>query len=60
LGVLVGGLTSWADQARGLSALGLSAGLAVSAVLLFRIVSFWLPILPGWILWTQMQKRGLL
>jgi glycosyltransferase 2 family protein len=27
---------------------------------LFRIVSFWLPILPGWILWTQMQKRGLL
>ncbi len=44
----------------GLSALGLSAGLAVSAVLLFRIVSFWLPILPGWILWTQMQKRGLL
>ena len=44
----------------GLTALGLSTGLAVSAVLLFRIVSFWLPILPGWILWTQMQKRGLL
>jgi uncharacterized protein (TIRG00374 family) len=44
----------------GLSALGLSTGLAVSAVLLFRIVSFWLPILPGWILWTQMQKRRLL
>ena len=44
----------------GLTALGLTTGLAVSAVLLFRIVSFWLPILPGWILWTQMQKRGLL
>jgi uncharacterized membrane protein YbhN (UPF0104 family) len=44
----------------GLTALGLSTGVAVSAVLLFRIISFWLPILPGWILWTQMQKRGLL
>jgi glycosyltransferase 2 family protein len=44
----------------GLTALGLSPGLAVSAVLLFRIVSFWLPIMPGWILWTQMQKRRLL
>lgn len=44
----------------GVTALGVSASLAVSAVLVFRIVSFWLPIVPGWILWTQMQKRGLL
>jgi uncharacterized membrane protein YbhN (UPF0104 family)/tRNA A-37 threonylcarbamoyl transferase component Bud32 len=44
----------------GLTALGVSSGVAVSGVLLFRIVSFWLPIAPGWICWTQMQKRGLL
>ncbi|MGH9032822.1 MAG: lysylphosphatidylglycerol synthase transmembrane domain-containing protein, partial [Acidimicrobiia bacterium] len=44
----------------GLTAIGVGTGVAVSAVLLFRIVSFWLPIVPGWILWTQMQKRGLL
>ncbi|MBD0291945.1 MAG: flippase-like domain-containing protein [Jiangellaceae bacterium] len=44
----------------GVTALGVGSGVGVSAVLLFRIVTFWLPILPGWILWTQMQKRGLL
>jgi uncharacterized membrane protein YbhN (UPF0104 family) len=44
----------------GLTAIGVSSGVAVSGVLLFRIVSFWLPIAPGWICWTQMQKRGLL
>ncbi len=44
----------------GLTAIGVGTGVAVSSVLLFRIVSFWLPILPGWILWTQMQKRNLL
>lgn len=43
----------------GVSALGVGS-VAVSAVLLFRIVSFWLPIVPGWILWTQMQRRNLL
>lgn len=44
----------------GVSTLGVGATTAVTAVLVFRIVSFWLPILPGWILWTQMQKRDLL
>ncbi|PSL01904.1 uncharacterized protein (TIRG00374 family) [Haloactinopolyspora alba] len=44
----------------GLSTLGVGATTAVTAVLVFRIVSFWMPILPGWILWTQMQKRDLL
>jgi uncharacterized membrane protein YbhN (UPF0104 family) len=44
----------------GLTAIGVSSGVAVSGVLLFRIVSFWLPIAPGWLCWTQMQKRGLL
>jgi len=44
----------------GVTAIGVSTGVAVSSVLLFRIISFWLPILPGWVLWTQMQKRNLL
>ncbi|WP_165367604.1 lysylphosphatidylglycerol synthase transmembrane domain-containing protein [Phytoactinopolyspora endophytica] len=44
----------------GVSTIGVSTAVGVPAVLLFRIVSFWLPILPGWILWTQMQRRGLL
>ena len=44
----------------GVSTLGIPTGIAVSSVLLFRIVSFWLPILPGWICWTQLQKRNLL
>jgi glycosyltransferase 2 family protein len=44
----------------GVTTIGVSTTLAVPAVLLFRIVSFWLPIIPGWILWTQMQRRGLL
>ncbi|WP_166349821.1 lysylphosphatidylglycerol synthase transmembrane domain-containing protein [Phytoactinopolyspora limicola] len=44
----------------GVSTIGVSTTIAVPAVLLFRIVSFWMPIIPGWILWTQMQRRGLL
>ncbi|TDE08779.1 lysylphosphatidylglycerol synthase transmembrane domain-containing protein [Jiangella asiatica] len=44
----------------GVSTLGVGATTAVTAVLVFRLVSFWLPILPGWVLWTQMQKRDLL
>jgi uncharacterized protein (TIRG00374 family) len=44
----------------GVSTIGVATTYAVPAVLLFRIVSFWLPIAPGWILWTQMQRRGLL
>ncbi|WP_051425809.1 lysylphosphatidylglycerol synthase transmembrane domain-containing protein [Jiangella gansuensis] len=44
----------------GVSTLGVGATTAVTAVLVFRLVSFWLPVLPGWIMWTQMQKRDLL
>ncbi|WP_158542664.1 lysylphosphatidylglycerol synthase transmembrane domain-containing protein [Phytoactinopolyspora halophila] len=44
----------------GVTTIGVTTTIAVPAVLLFRIVSFWLPIVPGWILWTQMQRRGLL
>jgi uncharacterized membrane protein YbhN (UPF0104 family) len=44
----------------GLSTIGVATAVAVPAVLLFRLVSFWVPILPGWIFWTQLQRRNIL
>jgi glycosyltransferase 2 family protein len=41
-----------------LTGFGLSGGAAVSAVLAFRLATFWLPIPPGWVLFTWMQRRG--
>ncbi len=31
---------------------------ALSAVLLFRLVTFWLPVLPGWLCFTHLTRRG--
>jgi glycosyltransferase 2 family protein len=42
----------------GLTAAGLPGATAVSAVLLFRLVTFWLPVLPGWLCFTALQRRG--
>ncbi|MGZ4200144.1 MAG: lysylphosphatidylglycerol synthase domain-containing protein, partial [Thermoleophilia bacterium] len=42
----------------GLTATGLSRDIAVPAVFLFRIATFWLPILPGWIMFLLLQRRG--
>lgn len=44
----------------GVSTLGVPGTLAVTGVLMFRLMTFWLPIAPGWFLWTQMQRRDLL
>jgi glycosyltransferase 2 family protein len=41
-----------------LTGFGLNGGVAVSAVLAFRLATFWLPILPGWVLFTWMQRHG--
>ena len=49
-----------AALAAGLTAAGLDGGLAVSAVLMFRLLTFWLPTLPGWVSLNVMQRRGLL
>ncbi len=49
-----------AAMAAGLTAAGLAGGLAVSAVLLFRLVTFWLPTVPGWLSLNAMQRRDLL
>ena len=43
---LVGALTGY----------GMSSGAAVSAVLTFRLVTYWLPMLPGWLTFQQMQR----
>jgi glycosyltransferase 2 family protein len=42
----------------GLTAIGLDRDVAVPAVFLFRIVTFWLPILPGWLCFTLLERRG--
>lgn len=42
----------------GLGAAGLGAGIAVPAVLLFRLLTFWLPIIPGWLAWNRLQRHG--
>jgi glycosyltransferase 2 family protein len=41
----------------GLIAVGMQSGPAVSAVLLYRLVTYWLPILPGWVSWRFLQRR---
>ncbi|HKY67875.1 MAG TPA: lysylphosphatidylglycerol synthase transmembrane domain-containing protein [Acidimicrobiales bacterium] len=40
-----------------LTGYGMSTGPAVSAVLTFRLVTYWLPMLPGWFTFQQMQRR---
>lgn len=49
-----------AALAAGLTAAGLDGGLAVSAVLMFRLLTFWLPTIPGWFAMNSMQRKGLL
>jgi glycosyltransferase 2 family protein len=40
-----------------LTGYGMSSGTAVPAVLTFRLVTYWLPMLPGWFMFQQMQRR---
>jgi uncharacterized protein (TIRG00374 family) len=49
--VLAAGLTA---------ATGIDPATSVSAVLLFRLLTFWLPVLPGWLAFSYMQRRELL
>jgi glycosyltransferase 2 family protein len=44
----------------GLTGVGMHAGPAVSAVLLYRLATYWLPVLPGWLSWRFLQRRGYL
>ncbi len=47
-----------AALAAGLTATGLAAATAVSAVLLFRLLTFWLPVPVGWAAFGYLQRRG--
>jgi glycosyltransferase 2 family protein len=49
-----------AALAAGLTAGGLDAGIAVSAVLLYRLVTFWLPTVPGYWAFNWLTKKGAL
>jgi glycosyltransferase 2 family protein len=40
----------------GLTAAGLDKEAAVPAVFLFRLITFWLPILPGWLAFHWLQR----
>ncbi len=41
----------------GLTGVGMQAGPAVSAVLLYRLATYWLPVVPGWLSWRVLQHR---
>ncbi|WP_245657905.1 lysylphosphatidylglycerol synthase transmembrane domain-containing protein [Herbidospora mongoliensis] len=41
----------------GLTVAGLNPTMATSAVLLFRLMTFWLPVLPGWASFTWLQRH---
>lgn len=49
-----------AALAAGLTAGGLDAGLAVSSVLLFRLITFWLPTIPGYWAFNYLTKKNAL
>lgn len=51
LGAVEAALTLW------LTAYGMPQTPAVSAVLVFRFATFWLPMVPGWFMFQQMQRR---
>jgi uncharacterized membrane protein YbhN (UPF0104 family)/tRNA A-37 threonylcarbamoyl transferase component Bud32 len=46
--------------AAGLTAVGIPAHQAVPAVLIFRVATFWLPILPGWATFVVLQRVGVI
>jgi len=44
----------------GLTAVGIASGPAVAGVLGFRLLTFWLPILPGWLAFQRLRRRQVL
>jgi glycosyltransferase 2 family protein len=49
-----------AALAAGLTAAGMHGAAAFSAVLLFRAVTFWLPVPVGWVALGFLQRRDVL
>jgi len=46
--------------ATGLAAAGMASAAAISAVLLFRLATFWLPVPAGWLAMQWLQRRDAL
>ncbi|MGC9544466.1 lysylphosphatidylglycerol synthase transmembrane domain-containing protein [Streptomyces sp. UG1] len=44
----------------GLIAVGLESEVAAPAVLLFRLLTLWLPVLPGWLAFNHLTRKGAL
>jgi uncharacterized protein (TIRG00374 family) len=44
----------------GLIAVGLPKEVAAPAVLLFRLLTLWLPVLPGWLAFNHLTRKGIL
>ncbi|EGX58678.1 integral membrane protein [Streptomyces zinciresistens K42] len=44
----------------GLIAVGLPSEVAAPAVLLFRLLTLWLPVLPGWLAFNYLSRKGAL
>jgi glycosyltransferase 2 family protein len=42
----------------GLTGIGISSGAAVSAVVISRLATYWLPVPPGWVSWRLLQRQG--
>jgi undecaprenyl-diphosphatase len=42
----------------GFTAIGLDGAIAVATVLSFRLATYWLPILPGWICFRALERRN--
>ncbi len=44
----------------GLTGVGVDSGIAVAAVLSYRLVTYWLPILPGWLSFHSLERHNLI
>ncbi|GAA2021793.1 hypothetical protein GCM10009839_18670 [Catenulispora yoronensis] len=44
----------------GLTAAGIPSAVAATAVIVFRLLTWWLPVIPGWFAFTTLQRRGAL
>jgi undecaprenyl-diphosphatase len=42
----------------GLTSAGMASTTAVGAVILYRLASFWIPLLPGWGAFVALQRSG--
>ncbi|MCU1381076.1 MAG: hypothetical protein JWN29_4059 [Acidimicrobiales bacterium] len=44
----------------GFTGVGMEPGVAVAAVLAYRLVTYWLPVLPGWFCFHLLERRDLI